>query len=107
MSEIDWAHERELEKAKAAPPGTVVCPTCGNPFATGETIAERLRLIMACRKLNTRELVAGLSVKGTSYANVRRFVSGTGEPALKILVDMASVLNVRVEWLTYGSGQVR
>ena len=87
-----------------------LCPACGQTIGECDTIAERIRTIMAHRSPNrvtVKELSDRLSGKGTSYGNMVRYVNGTLEPGISTLIDIASLLQVRVEWLTYGSGDVR
>jgi len=84
------------------------CPTCGGSFdiESATTIALRLRVVLGSQGMTVREFSRRLTAKGTSYANLRRYLDDA-EPVPSLLVEMAEILCVRVEWLTYGSGKVR
>ena len=83
------------------------CPACGHLTDAPNTIAARLGHAIAMKGISVRDLSRGLSGLGRSYANLRRFLAGLGEPNPSLLLEMAEILDVRVEWLAFGSGDVR
>ena len=83
------------------------CPACGQLTDAGHTIAARLGHAIAMKGMDTRGLSRQLSGLGSSYANLRRYLGGSGEPTPSLLLEMADRLDVRVEWLAFGSGDLR
>lgn len=67
-------------------------------FATiSPTIVERLPVVMAVRKMNTRELAQGA---GTQYANLSRIMRGKGQFKASQVVGICNKLNFSVDGLT-------
>ncbi len=84
--------------------GMTRCHVCGQTVGDVDTIAGRLRLRLAERKMTVRDLSLSLTGRGTSYQNLRRWIGGTGEPSLSALREIADALGVDVVWLTCGPG---
>jgi transcriptional regulator with XRE-family HTH domain len=71
-------------------------------------IAQRLKQAMKARQMSTRAFqmeMDGQGVPGASTGAVYRYLSAEATPAVEFLQAAADVLRVKVEWLTYGSGE--
>src|SRR5690554_2618881 len=70
------------------------------------TAGERLRKALALAGIGVREFqrrMEARGVKGSSYANLHRYLSGE-EPSLDFIRHAADVLGVRAAWLALDDG---
>jgi transcriptional regulator with XRE-family HTH domain len=74
-------------------------------FMTGNTIGDRLKQARELCGLSAREVSRRAGLTEAVCAQIERGVSDA--PELGTLNALALVLEVRPEWLTYGSGPMR
>jgi transcriptional regulator with XRE-family HTH domain len=72
-------------------------PQSSAVLARDVPFSDRLRTLMVGRSIRQLAASAGLSQTG-----VRAYLTGTSEPGLSALVQLANVLGVSVQWLATG-----
>jgi len=71
---------------------------------------KRLRTSLEERYGNIRAAGRGLreaDVSGASYSQLRRYIDGSSTPTVDFVREVAREVNVRPEWLAFGSGAMR
>ena len=73
----------------------------GSTYEIG-TFPDRLKLVMDNRSVRSFALVCG-----TSNTAMRQYLAGKSEPTRPVLLNIAQVTGVEVEWLLSGTGPMR
>ncbi len=79
---------------------------------TSSSIAHRLQEAIELRGVSVVEFQRGLAdvakkmdVRGASYAQIHHYLQGRREPTLAVIRLAADLLEVREEWLAFGTGE--
>lgn len=74
------------------------------------SVADRLRLALETEGMSIRGFhkeISGRGVAGGSYPVIHRYLKGQACPPLEFVQGAAEILNIRPEWLAFGSGPLR